>query len=171
MLSRFSRVRPCATLWTAAHQAPPSIGFSRQEYWSGLPFPSISMQKPEAEIRKGKSKTNRKPVYPSFVILVLNKILTVLLRVRYYFQCWRKVTCLYSRLSGFESRVPHFLTGITCVIRRNTWHSMNKTAQGGGWCLSSCLFFSLSSTWAPSLHLLLSGSSLSWWLSCPSWGF
>ena len=35
-----SRVRLCATLWTAAHQAPPSIGFCRQEYWSGLPFPS-----------------------------------------------------------------------------------------------------------------------------------
>ena len=29
-----------ATLWTAAHQAPPSMGFSRQEYWSGLPLPS-----------------------------------------------------------------------------------------------------------------------------------
>ena len=29
-----------ATLWTVAHQAPPSIGFSRQEYWSGLPYPS-----------------------------------------------------------------------------------------------------------------------------------
>ena len=40
MLSRFSRVRLCATLWTAAHQAPLSTGFSRQEYWSGLPFPS-----------------------------------------------------------------------------------------------------------------------------------
>ena len=40
MLSRFSRVQLCATPWTAAHQAPPSLGFSRQEYWSGLPFPS-----------------------------------------------------------------------------------------------------------------------------------
>ena len=29
-----------ATQWTVAHQAPPSMGFSRQEYWSGLPFPS-----------------------------------------------------------------------------------------------------------------------------------
>ena len=29
-----------ATLWTVAHQAPPSMGFSRQEYWNGLPFPS-----------------------------------------------------------------------------------------------------------------------------------
>ena len=35
-----SRVRLFATPWTVAHQATPSIGFSRQEYWSGLPFPS-----------------------------------------------------------------------------------------------------------------------------------
>ena len=36
----FSRVRLLATPWTAAHQAPPSMGFSRQEYWSGLTLPS-----------------------------------------------------------------------------------------------------------------------------------
>ena len=35
-----SRVRLLATPWTAAHQAPPSMGFSRQEYWSGVPLPS-----------------------------------------------------------------------------------------------------------------------------------
>ena len=35
-----SRVRLLATPWAAAHQAPPSMGFSRQEYWSGLPLPS-----------------------------------------------------------------------------------------------------------------------------------
>ena len=35
-----SRVRLPATSWTAAHQAPPSMGFSRQEYWSGVPLPS-----------------------------------------------------------------------------------------------------------------------------------
>ena len=35
-----SRVRLFATPWTVTHQAPPSMGFSRQEYWSGLPFPS-----------------------------------------------------------------------------------------------------------------------------------
>ena len=39
LLSRFSRVRPCATPETAAHQSLPSLGFSRQEHWSGLPFP------------------------------------------------------------------------------------------------------------------------------------
>ena len=34
-----NRVQLFATLWTVAYQAPPSMGFSRQEYWSGLPFP------------------------------------------------------------------------------------------------------------------------------------
>ena len=35
-----SRVQLFGTLWAVAYQAPPSMGFSRQEYWSGLPFPS-----------------------------------------------------------------------------------------------------------------------------------
>ena len=35
-----SRVWLFVTPWTVAHQAPPSMGFSRQEYWTGLPFPS-----------------------------------------------------------------------------------------------------------------------------------
>ena len=49
LLSCFSHVRLCATPETAAHQAPPSLGFSRQEHWSGLPFPS-----PMHESEKGK---------------------------------------------------------------------------------------------------------------------
>ena len=40
LLNHVSHVQLCATPWTAAHQAPPSMGFSRQEYWSGLPLPS-----------------------------------------------------------------------------------------------------------------------------------
>ena len=40
LLSRFSCVRLCVTPWTAAHQAPLSLGLSKQEHWSGLPFPS-----------------------------------------------------------------------------------------------------------------------------------
>ena len=39
-LSRFSRVQLCVTPQKAAHEAPPSLGFSRQEHWSGLPCPS-----------------------------------------------------------------------------------------------------------------------------------
>ena len=38
------RVRLFTTPWTAAHQAPPSMGFSRQEYWSGVPLPSPKLR-------------------------------------------------------------------------------------------------------------------------------
>ena len=39
-MKSLSRVRLLVTPWTAAHQAPPSMGFSRQKYWSGVPLPS-----------------------------------------------------------------------------------------------------------------------------------
>ena len=43
LLSHFSRVQLCATPWIAAFQAPPSMVFSRQEYWSGVPLPSPTL--------------------------------------------------------------------------------------------------------------------------------
>ena len=46
LLRHFSRVQLLATPWTAAHQAPLSTGFSMQEYWSGLPFPSLGTSIP-----------------------------------------------------------------------------------------------------------------------------
>ena len=53
MLSHFSRVQLCATPQMAAHQAPPSTGFFRQEYCSGLPFPSPNQtQKSSKNISK-----------------------------------------------------------------------------------------------------------------------
>ena len=42
-IKSLSRVRLLATPWTAAYQAPPSMGFSRQEYWSGVPMPSLKI--------------------------------------------------------------------------------------------------------------------------------
>ena len=50
-----SRARVFATLWTVAHQAPPSMGFSRQEYWSGLSFPSLG-HLPDPGIQPGSSE-------------------------------------------------------------------------------------------------------------------
>ena len=47
--SEVSRVRLFETPWTAAHQAPPSMGFSRQEYWSGVPSPSPVEDSPPQE--------------------------------------------------------------------------------------------------------------------------
>ena len=52
LLCHVSRVRLCVTPETAAHQAPPSLGFSRQEHWSGLPFPSPGdLPNPGTELR------------------------------------------------------------------------------------------------------------------------
>ena len=51
-----SRVRFFATPWTVAYQAPPSMGFSRQEYWSGVPFPSPG-DLPDPGIEPGFSHT------------------------------------------------------------------------------------------------------------------
>ena len=50
LLSRFSRIRLCVTPQTAAHQALPSLGFSKQEHWSGLPFPSPTHESEIAQL-------------------------------------------------------------------------------------------------------------------------
>ena len=49
LLSHFSRVRLCVTPEMAAHQAPPSLGFSRQEHWSGVPLPSLALFRSDGE--------------------------------------------------------------------------------------------------------------------------
>ena len=55
-----SHVRLLATPWTAAYQAPPSMGFSRQEYWSGVPFPS-PIRAPSLHQSRGKDIVSRRP--------------------------------------------------------------------------------------------------------------
>ena len=59
-MKSLSRVRLFETPWTAAYQAPPSIGFSRQEYWSGVPLPSPEDQK-RLRIRELLGRTIRLP--------------------------------------------------------------------------------------------------------------
>ena len=54
VLSHFSHVRLSATPWTTACQAPLSMGFSRQEYWSGLPFPSPVIKYKLSEVNEVK---------------------------------------------------------------------------------------------------------------------
>ena len=62
-MKSLSRVRLFATPWTVAYQAPPSMGFSRQECWSGVPFPSPGdLPNPEIEPR---SPTLRADALPS----------------------------------------------------------------------------------------------------------
>ena len=69
-----SHVRLFATLWTVARQAPPSMGFSTQEYWSGLPFPSLAVI---LEPKKMKSVTVS-IVSPSICHKVMGKDIMIL---------------------------------------------------------------------------------------------
>ena len=71
-----SCVRLFVTPWAIAYQAPPSIGFSRQEYWSGLPFPSPgdlpdSGIEPRSPALQADALTSEPPVKPSHVVKVI----------------------------------------------------------------------------------------------------
>ena len=79
-----SCVRLFATPWTVAHQAPPSMGFSRQEYWSGLPFsspgdlpdPGIEPRSPAIQADALTSEPPGKPLFlpnwAGFLILIVD---------------------------------------------------------------------------------------------------
>ena len=67
------RVRRFVTPWTIAYQVPPSMGFSKQEYWSGLPFPSPDLPNPGIEpglphCRQTLHRLSHQ--YPNFLILL-----------------------------------------------------------------------------------------------------
>ena len=67
-----SRVRLFATPWTVAYQAPPSVGFSRQEYWSGLPFPSPGdLPNPGIELGSPALQANALPSEPPGNLYIL----------------------------------------------------------------------------------------------------
>ena len=61
LLSHFSGVRLCVTPWMAAHQAPPSLGFPRQEYWSGLPFPSAMRESEKWKLSRSVMSDSQRP--------------------------------------------------------------------------------------------------------------
>ena len=80
-----SRVQLLATPWTAAYQAPLSLGFSRREYWSGLPFPSPGdLPDPEIELRtpalQADSLPSEAPRKPSVTLSILNNTIVKYLR-------------------------------------------------------------------------------------------
>ena len=67
-----SRVRLFVTPWTVAHQAPPSMGFYRQKYWSGLPFPSPGDLpdpgiKPRSPALRAEALTSEPPGKPKYL--------------------------------------------------------------------------------------------------------
>ena len=86
-MKSLSRVQLFATPWTVAYQAPPPIGFSRQECWSGLPFPSPG-DLPDPGIEPGSlalqadallSEPPGKPIFMSFLASTLESSLQLAL--------------------------------------------------------------------------------------------
>ena len=79
-MKSLSHVQLC-DLWTVAHQAPPSMGFSRQEYWSGLPFPSsgdlpnpgIEPRSPTLQAGPLTSAPPGKPINQDEIMLPINQ--------------------------------------------------------------------------------------------------
>ena len=66
-----SRVQLFKTPWTVALQAPPSMGFSRQEYWSGLPFPSPG-DLPDPELEPRSPSLQADPCEEGIIIIIFN---------------------------------------------------------------------------------------------------
>ena len=89
-----SRVRLLATPWTAAHQAPLSMGFSRQEYWSGVPLPSLMIYLDS--ILKSRDIT-----LPVKVCLVKGMVFPV---VMYGCESWTRKEAEHQRIDAFELR-------------------------------------------------------------------
>ena len=69
-----SRARLLATPWTAAHQAPLSMGFSRQEYWTGVPLPSPTLSSRNKQNSQESNKMARVNPYISIITLHLNEL-------------------------------------------------------------------------------------------------
>ena len=96
------------TPWTVAHQAPPSMGFSRQEYWSGLPFPSPGDLpgpgiEPGTPAFQADALTSEPPGKPIIKVGFMNS-----------HNDWLYVDVLY--LSGLEPN-PQYLRGIPIVLK------------------------------------------------------
>ena len=98
MLSHFSRVQIFETSWTVAHQAPLFVGFSRQEYWSGVPFPSpgdlpnpgIKSESPVAPVSKADSlplSGQGPPLYMRMIDKFHVGIEIIIVQSSFYFPC------------------------------------------------------------------------------------
>ena len=96
-MKSLSRVRLFATPWTVAYQAPPSMGFSRQEYWSGLPFPSPG-DLPDPGLKPGSpalhvdALPSEPPGTPNIAIheLIQGRIITFAFYYKYQQRCLEK---------------------------------------------------------------------------------
>ena len=129
LLSHFSRVRLCATTETAAHQAPPSLGFSRQEHWSGLPFLLQCMKvKSESEVDQSclTLRDRMECSLPGSSVHGMTN-LDSLLKIRHYFAN----KDLYSQSYGFSGRRKWHPTPVLLPGKSHGWRSLEGCSPWG----------------------------------------
>ena len=122
-----SRLRLFATPWTVAHQASTSMEFSRQEYWSGLPFPSPG-DLPSPGIEPG-SHTLQADALPSKPILFWKMLLKNSLEVQWFGLCVSMAEGMGS-IPGWGTKIPH---AMWCAKKKNklflSKEAFGKTAE------------------------------------------
>ena len=111
-----SHVQLCAAPWTIACQAPPSMGFSREEYWSELPFPSPrDLAHPRIKSSSPAMQADSLPSEPWGKVenhkLICSK--HFFLFFKFIFIGWRLVTLQYC--SGFCHTLTWISHGVTCI--------------------------------------------------------
>ena len=104
-----SRVRPSVTPWTAAYPGPPSMGFSRQEYWSGVPLPS-PMTNLDSLLK------SRDITLPTKVRLVKAVVFPV---VMYECESWTIKEAEHQRMDAFELWCWRTLLRVPWTARRS----------------------------------------------------
>ena len=137
LLSCFSHVQLYATLWTATHQAPLSMGFSRQEYWSRLPCPPPEDlpnpgTEPASSALQVASLPTEPPGNPPRKYLLLSKLTSEYhFHIRYrqgtegLLNLWRPqqtLKCRGKAFVAFNSRnsvYPHNYVGFNCIVSKN----------------------------------------------------
>ena len=110
-----SRVWLLATPWTAAHQAPPSMGFSKQEYWSGVPLPS-PMNKLDS-IKKKSLFKSRDITLPTKVCLAKAMVFPF---VMYGCESWTIKKAEHRRIDAFELWCWRRLLRVPWTSRRSS---------------------------------------------------
>ena len=92
------------TPWTTAHQAPPSMGFSKQEYWSGVPLPSPSIHDTITNIH---CFFNVRP-YEVILIVVLISISLIANNVEHCFMCLLAICISSLKKNVYDDHLPFF---------------------------------------------------------------
>ena len=147
-VNSLSHVQFVATPWTAAHQAPPSMGFSRQEYWSVMPLPSPILQYKIKTISIGQCR--RRQWHPTPVLLPGKS------------HGWRSlVGCSpWGRYESDTTERLHFQFSLSCIGGGNgnplQCSCLENPRNGGAWWAS---IYGVTQSWTRLKRLSSSSSS------------